>query len=209
MRVLIGCERSGIVAQAFRDMGHDAWSCDTEPSANCSTDCAAECDAHGHVRGDVRELLLPGAWDLAIFHPPCTYLCSSGLWNGRTPGRQAKTDEALEFVRVLLSAPVPRLALENPIGRIGTAIRKADQIIQPWQFGEDASKATALWLKGLPLLKPTHVVAPRLVGEKPRWANQTDSGQNRLGPSPGRAMARATTYQGIADAMAAQWGRTT
>jgi hypothetical protein len=106
-----------------------------------------------------------------------------------------------------MSAPIPRIAIENPIGRIGTAIRKADQIIQPYQFGHDASKQTALWLKGLPKLQPTQLVAPRMVDGKARWANQTDSGQNRLSPSPDRWKLRSTTYQGIADAMARQWGQ--
>lgn len=194
MRVLVACERFGRVRDAFALRGHDAWSCDLVAAPG------------KHIRGDVRRVLGRG-WDLMVAHPDCTYLCSSGLhWNKRVPGREAKTEEALEFVRELLDAPIPRIALENPIGRIGTAIRPADQILQPWQFGEDASKATAMWLKGLPRLTPTRIVPPRIVNGKKRWANQTDSGQNRLGPSPDRAMLRAATYQGIADAMADQWG---
>lgn len=193
MRVLVACERFGRVRDAFITRGHDAWSCDIVGASG------------PHIKGDVRKVL-DGDWDLMIAHPDCTYLCSSGLhWNARVPGRAAKTERALTFVRTLLDAPIPRIALENPIGRIGTAIRPASQIIQPWMFGDDASKATALWLKGLPNLVPTRVIAPRIVNGKKRWANQTDSGQNRLGPSPGRAMERAKTYQGIADAMAEQW----
>lgn len=144
---------------------------------------------------------------MLIAHPPCTYLCSSGLhWNKRQPEREALTQEALAFVRLLLEAPIPRIALENPVGRIGTAIRRADQRIQPYEFGEDASKATCLWLKNLPKLVATKAIPPRLVNGKPRWANQTDSGQNRLGPSADRWKERSKTYPGIAAAMAAQWG---
>jgi hypothetical protein len=163
-----------------------------------------------HYQGDVFDAIkaLGPFWDLMIAHPPCTYLCSSGLhWNKRQPDREHKTQEALAFVQALMDAPIARIAIENPIGRIGTAIRKADQVIQPYQFGHDASKQTALWLKGLPLLTPTQLVAPRMVAGKARWANQTDSGQNRLSPSPDRWKLRSTTYQGIADAMAFQWGQ--
>jgi hypothetical protein len=142
-----------------------------------------------------------------VAHPPCTYLCSSGLhWNTRIPGRAEKTEEALAFVRALLSADIPRIALENPNGCIGTRIRRADQVIQPWQFGADASKATGLWLKNLPRLKPTDIIPPRVVNGRERWGNQTDSGQNRLGPSEERWKIRSETYPGIAAAMAAQWG---
>jgi hypothetical protein len=196
MRVLVACEYSGTVRDAFIRAGHDALSCDLLPT-----------DVSGpHYQGDVRDVLADG-WDLMIAHPPCTYLCSSGLhWNKRVPGRQALTDEALEFVRLLLSAPVPRIALENPIGCISTQLRRPDQTIQPWQFGHDASKATCLWLQGLPPLMPTDTVAPRIVNGKRRWANQTDSGQNRLPPSADRWKIRSETYAGIAAAMAAQWG---
>lgn len=200
MRVLIACEYSGTVRDAFRALGHDAMSCDLLPT-----------DKPGrHYQGDVFDAIwaLGPFWDLMIAHPPCTYLCSSGLhWNKRQPGREQKTQEALAFVQRLMDAPIARIAIENPIGRIGTAIRKADQIIQPYQFGHDASKQTALWLKGLPKLTPTQLVAPRLVAGKARWANQTDSGQNRLSPSHDRWKLRSTTYQGIADAMAQQWGQ--
>jgi hypothetical protein len=197
MKVLIACEHTGVVRDAFLAAGHEAVSCDLLPT-----------EAPGpHYQGDVFDILEAG-WDLLIAHPPCTYLCSSGLhWNHRRPGRQMKTDEALVFVRRLFDAPVPRIAIENPMGRIGSAIRKADQTIHPHQFGHDASKATCLWLKGLPLLQPTQHVAPRMVNGRPRWANQTDSGQNRLPPSADRWKLRSATYPGIASAMADQWGR--
>ena len=195
MKVLVACEYSGTVRDAFRARGHDAMSCDLLPT-----------DAPGpHYQGDVRDILGDG-WDLMVAHPPCTYLCSSGLhWNKRVPGRAQMTEDALDFVRLLLDAPIPRIALENPIGCIGTRIRKANQTIQPWQFGHDASKATCLWLKNLPLLTPTAVVEPRIANGKKRWANQTDSGQNRLPPSDDRWKIRSETYVGIAEAMADQW----
>lgn len=198
MRILIACEVSGVVRNAFRARGHDAWSCDL---------LEAEDNSQYQWQGDVRELLIPGRWDLMIAHPPCTYISASGLhWNTRDPERAKKTEEALDFVRLLLSADIGRIALENPIGCISTRIRKPDQIIQPYQFGHDASKATCLWLKGLPALRPTESVEPRLVAGKKRWANQTDSGQNRLGPSPERGKLRSRTYEGIGAAMADQWG---
>jgi len=192
----VACEYSGAVRDAFRARGHDAMSCDLLPT-----------DVDGpHYQGDVFDVIGNG-WDLMIAHPPCTYLCSSGLhWNGRVEGRAAKTEDALAFVRALLDAPIPRIAIENPVGCIGTRIRKADQTIQPHQFGDDASKATCLWLKGLPLLTPTDRVPGRMVNGKARWANQTDSGQNRLAPSADRWKLRSATFPGIAAAMADQWG---
>lgn len=199
MRVLVACESSGVVREAFRRLGHDAWSCDLLP---------AEDGSPFHLQGDALSHALGGVWDLMIAHPPCTYLCSSGLhWNKRVEGREARTKMALEFVRELMSVPIARIAIENPVGRIGTAIRKADQYIQPYEFGEDASKRTGLWLKNLPLLRPTQRVPGRMVGGKERWANQTDSGQNRLGPSEKRWQERSKTYAGIARAMAEQWSK--
>jgi hypothetical protein len=196
MRILVACEYSGVVRDAFIARGHDAVSCDL-----------LQTEAYGpHYKGDVRDIINDG-WDMMIAHPPCTYLCSSGLhWNKRVEGRAEKTEEALEFVAMLLGSRIPHIALENPIGCISTRIRKSDQTIQPWQFGHDASKATCLWLKNLPPLAPTSIVQPRIVGGKKRWGNQTDSGQNRLPPSEDRWKIRSTTYQGIADAMADQWG---
>lgn len=194
MRILVACEYSGAVRDAFIALGHDAVSCDLLPS-----------DRPGpHHVGDVRDLL-GGGWDLMVAFPPCTFLCSSGLhWNSRVPGRAAQTEDALAFVRVLLDAPIPRIAVENPVGCISTRIRRPSQIIQPWQFGHPESKTTCLWLSGLPPLAPTDVLPLPVRG---RWANQTASGQNRLGPSPDRWKLRAATYSGVARAMAAQWGR--
>lgn len=198
MKVLVACEFSGAVRDAFRAKGHDAWSCDLEPSTVPS---------FFHFQKDITKVLALESWDLMIAFPPCTYLCSSGLhWNTRRPERAAQTEEALAFVMMLASQSIPKIAIENPIGCLSSRWRKPDQIIQPWQFGHDASKATCLWLKGLPPLVPTGEVAPRLVNRKKRWANQTDSGQNRLGPSPTRSNERATTYAGVAAAMAEQWG---
>ena len=196
MKVLIACEYSGAVRDAFIANGHEAMSCDLLPT-----------DVDGpHYQGDVFDIINDG-WDLMIAHPPCTYLCSSGLhWNKKTPGRQEMTEEALEFVKRLLDAPIEKIALENPIGCISTKIRKPSQIIQPWQFGHDASKSTCLWLKNLQLLVPTKILEPRIVDGKKRWANQTDSGQNKLPPSDDRWKIRSETYAGIAKAMADQWG---
>jgi hypothetical protein len=138
-----------------------------------------------------------------IAHPPCTYLCSSGLhWNKRRPERAKQTEEAIAFVKMLMEAPIPRIAIENPSGCLSTRVRKPDQTIQPWQFGHAESKATCLWLKNLPKLTPSQVVAKP---ESGHWDNQTPSGQNKLGPSPDRWKERSRTYPGIAAAMAQQW----
>ena len=203
MKVLVACEFSGVVREAFRKRGHDAWSCDLLP-----TEIQGQ-----HIQGDVCEILEDG-WDLMIAHPPCTYLCSSGLhWNKRIEGRDKLTHESMIFVLNLMGEgfiphAIPKIALENPIGRISTAYRKPNQVIQPWQFGHDASKSTCLWLKGLPLLKPSNILTPKnfLPNGKPRWGNMTPTGQNNLGPSEDRWKLRSCTYQGIADAMAEQWG---
>ena len=194
MRILIACEYSGIVRDAFIAKGHEAMSCDLLPTERPGP----------HYQGDVSDIINDG-WDMMIAHPPCTFLCSSGLhWNKRRPGREEKTKKALEFVRLLLDADIPRIALENPIGCISTRIRKPDQIIQPWQFGHPESKATCLWLKGLPPLQPTNIVPLPFSG---RWDNMTPSGQNNLGPSPTRWKERSKTYIGIAEAFALQWSR--
>lgn len=199
MRVLVACEYSGTVRDAFLDRGHYAMSCDLLP---CESQASGD-----HYQGNVLDIL-DHDWDLMIAHPPCTYLCSSGLhWNNKRPGRAALTLEALDFVRVLLAAPIPRIALENPIGCISTKIRPYDQTVQPYQYGHDASKTTCLWLKNLPPLRPTGFVEPRIVNGKRRWANQCDNGgQDKLPPSADRWKIRSLTYQGIADAMADQWG---
>ena len=182
MRVLVGCEYSGRVRQAFRNLGHDAFSCDLLESEDASP---------FHIQGDVLPILTDG-WDLAIFHPPCTHLAVSGSrWFKDKVKEQA---EALEFVRMLLDAPIPRIAIENPISVISSRIRKPDQIIQPWQFGHGETKATCLWLKGLPKLTPTNIVEGR------------EARVHRMPPSPNRWKERSRTYQGIAAAMAEQWG---
>jgi site-specific DNA-cytosine methylase len=189
MRVLVACEYSGIVREAFAALGHDAWSCDLLPTEQPGK----------HLQCDVLSVLGDG-WDLMIAHPPCTHLAVSGArwW----ASKQKEQAEALDFVRALLAAPIPHIALENPVSVISTKIRKPDQIIQPWQFGHDASKTTCLWLKNLPLLQPTNVLPG---GRSARRANQTPSGQNKLGPSPDRWKERSRTYTGIANAMAQQW----
>ena len=196
MRVLVACEHSGTVRDAFIRAGHYAASCDLLPGESPLGD---------HYQCSVIDILDHG-WDLMIAHPPCTHLAVSGAAHFAAKQASGVQQEALDFVRALLDAPIPRIALENPVSIISSRIRKPDQIVQPYQFGHDASKKTCLWLKGLPLLKPTQMVEPRLVDGKPRWENQTNSGQNRLGPSPDRWKKRSTTFQGIADAMATQWG---
>jgi hypothetical protein len=194
LRVLVACEYSGTVRDAFVALGHDAMSCDILPT-----------DSPGnHYQGDVRDVMNDG-WDMMICHPPCTYLSVSGIhWNNRGRG-WGETEKALDFVRLLMGANIPRIALENPVSIISSKIRKPDQIIQPHQYGHDASKATCLWLKNLPKLTATESIQPRIVNGKTRWANQTDGGQNKLPPSKDRWKLRSTTYKGIAEAMANQW----
>ena len=193
MRVLVACEESGRVRDAFTRCGHDAMSCDILPSATPGK----------HYQGDVRDVLDDG-WDLMVAHPPCTYLSVSGMhWTTRGLRDPQLTEDALDFVKLLMGAPIRRIAVENPVSVISSRIRKPDQIIQPWWFGEDASKKTCLWLKNLPKLVPTD----RLPGDdKTRRANQTPGGQNKLGPSKDRAKLRSRTYPGVAKAMAEQWG---
>ena len=201
-KILVACEYSGAVRDAFIGGGHDAWSCDLLPT-----------DAPGpHIQGDVSQVLAQG-WDLMIAHPPCTYLSVSGMhWTTRGLRDPQLTEDALAFVRLLLNAPIDRIALENPVSVISSRIRKPDQIISPYQFGHDASKKTCLWLKDLPLLTPTQMVEPRIVitpNGKPakRWGNQCDNyGQDKLPPSADRWKIRSATYAGIAAAMAEQWG---
>ena len=191
MRVLVACEFSGIVRDAFSARGHDAWSCDLLPSERRGQ----------HMRIPIQEVIQDNIsitrdwsdkWELMVAFPPCTHLAGSGArWFQFKRGEQLA---ALDFIRLLLAAPIPRIALENPVGIISTRIRKPDQIIQPWMFGHGETKATCLWLKNLPPLVPTNVVEGRVarVHLEP--------------PSPDRWKNRSRTYQGIADAMADQWG---
>jgi hypothetical protein len=211
MRVLVACEFSGVVRDAFTAKGHEAVSCDLLP-----------CDRPTglHYQGDVFDLLDEDRdWDLMIAHPPCTYLTCSAEWLYRDtqakklkPGtlygeaRRRAREDAAEFFLRLAFAPVPRVAVENPVGVMSKRFRKPDQYIQPHEYGHDASKRTCLWLRGLPPLKPTRHVAPRYVNGLPRWGNQTDSGQNREPPADDRWKIRSVTWQGWADAMADQWG---
>jgi len=181
MRVLVACEFSGVVRDAFRAQGHDAWSCDLLPTETPGP----------HIRDDARVHLRDG-WDLMIAHPPCTHLAVSGArWFAAKQEEQAL---ALDFVRTLLDAPISHIALENPVSVISSRIRRPDQIVQPWMFGHGEVKATCLWLKGLPPLRPTQLVDGR------------HARVHREPPSPDRWKKRSRTYQGIADAMAAQWG---
>lgn len=182
MRVLVACEFSGVVRDAFRAKGHDAWSCDLLPSENGNT---------YHMQEDCIEILGCG-WDLMIAHPPCTHLAVSGArW---FKDKEQEQIDALRFVQSLLDAPIERIALENPVSVISTKIRKPDQIIQPWMFGHGEVKKTCLWLKNLPKLEPTDIVEGR------------EARIHRMPPSKDRGRLRSITYQGIADAMAEQWG---
>ena len=182
MRVLVACEYSARVRDAFRSHGHDAWSCDL-------LDC--EADPRWHYQAPVEEVLTRG-WDLMIAHPPCTHLAVSG--SRHFYRKQREQAEALDFVRLLMDAPIPRWCIENPVSIISSTIHPPDQIIQPWQFGHGETKATCLWLKNLPRLKPTQVVTGR------------EARVHLMPPGPDRWKERSRTYQGVADAMAEQWG---
>lgn len=184
LKVLIGCEYSGVVRDAFSKRGHHAISCDLLPT---------ERPQGWHIQGDLLPLL-DQPWDLAIFHPPCTHLAVSGARHFEAKRADGRQQHALDFVRALLNAPIPMIALENPVSIISSQIRKPDQVIQPWQFGHGETKATCLWLKGLPKLLPTNIVD----GREPRV--------HKMPPSANRWKERSRTFEGIADAMADQWG---
>lgn len=226
MKVLIGCEQFGRLREAMRARGHDAYSCDLEPARDGSA---------FHIQDDVLSVLGRG-WDMAILFPDCTYQTNSAAWAYKDPdferypgigyhqrckpgtllgeARREARKASSAFVLKLWRADIERIAIENPPGNLANVIGPVSQILKPAQFGEDASKATGLWLKNLRKLRPTGWVEPRTGGLPlfggdgglPRWANQTDNGQNRLSPDPDRAMQRAATYPGIAMAMAEQWG---
>lgn len=241
-RVLIGCARSGVMRRAFAARGFEAWECDLAPT---------EDDPLWHIQGDVREVASREGIDFAVFHPDCTYLTGAAAWAFRDPdftkypgvgyhqkikpdtlvgqARRDAREEALGLVQWLLDRPYPK-AIENPVGAIGSTLRKPTQKVQPYEFGDDASKGTCFWIDGAPPLKGTAFVKPRYVcgcgcgfpydlgkrgcpnckGAKgpalPRWSNQTDSGQNRLSPGEDRWMDRSRTFPGIAIAAAQQWG---
>lgn len=182
MKVLIACEFSGIVRDAFKAKGHDAYSCDLLP-----TELPGD-----HYEGDIEDVLYLGIWDLMIAHPPCTHLAVSGArwFKDKFP----EQSEALEFVKMLMNAPIPKICIENPVSIISSRIRKPDQIIQPWQFGHGETKATCLWLKGLSKLSPTNVVSGR------------EARIHKMPPSPDRWRERSRTFTGIANAMAESWG---
>jgi len=180
MKILIACEFSGVVRDAFSKLGHDAWSCDILPTES----------AGNHIQTDVLTILNDG-WDMMIAHPPCTHLAVSGArW---FKDKREEQFAAIEFFMALVNAPIPKIAIENPVSIMSTRYRKPNQIIQPWQYGHGETKATCLWLKNLPLLQPTNIVK----GRKPRV--------HLLPPSPDRWKLRSITYEGIANAMATQW----
>lgn len=214
LRVLVGMEYSGRVRSAFRALGHDAWSCDFGPCEDGSP---------FHIEGNVFDYLNEG-WDIGIFHPTCTYLTCSAEWaygdgpyhqkvkSGTFVGQERREarEAAIEDVKRLWRSPIPRKAIENPRGVLSTRWMRPTQTIQPYEFGDDASKATCLWLDGLLPLQPTIRVPGRVIihNGKPveRWGNQTDAGQNRISPSDDRWRERSRTYAGIAAAFALQWG---
>jgi len=193
MKILIACEYSGTVRDAFRALGHDAISCDLLPTEREGP----------HYQGSVLDVLNDG-WDMMVAHPPCTHLAVSGAAHFAKKRASGVQDEALDFVRLLLNAPIAKIALENPISIISSRIRKPDQIVHPWQFGHETTKATCLWLKGLPLLVPTQIVSK---GERQVYASGKSSPIWHAKTGGGSGKARSMTFQGIADAMAAQWGK--
>jgi hypothetical protein len=220
VKILIGMETSGAIRRAFAARGWHAVSVDLLPSDDVPL--SGPWRTQQHWIGDVRDYI-DRDWDMFIFHPDCTYLTNSAEWAYKDvqkkkikPGtligaaRREAREKSVEEIHELwsLSKHIPKRCMENPIGTLSTRFRKPDQILQPYGFGEDASKATCLWLDGLDPLQPTRYIPPRIVHGKKRWANQTDSGQNRLAPSADRWKKRAATYPGIAAAMALQWGNT-
>lgn len=204
MRVLVACEFSGVVRDAFRKLGHDAWSCDLSPAMDFSS---------FHYQKDVR-LILDCGWDLMIAHPPCTFISVMSYCRSREPGRAEKAREGFEFAMSLFNANIPKIAMENPRGRIEQWFRPADQIIQPCEFGHEETKATCLWLKGLPPLmcrSSTIYVPPKAYSDMADGRKKAKSFVSMAVAKDGltRQQVRSKTFQGIADAMAEQWGRPT
>ncbi len=212
MKIILGCEESQIVCIALRNMGHEAYSCDLKPCSGGHHEW--------HLQMDVFAAIEMYDWDMGIFFPDCTYLTCSAEWAYKAgpchqkvkPGtlvgddRKAARVKAANFFMALYNCKIKRVAIENPVGVMSSIFKKPDQIFNPYNFGDDASKKTCLWLKDLPPLIHTGYCAPRMVNGRPRWSNQTDSGQNNLSPSENRAELRSKTYPGIARAMASQWG---
>jgi site-specific DNA-cytosine methylase len=192
VKILVACEYSGTVRDAFRRAGHDAWSCDLLPS---------DADPRWHIQGDALAVAYDGTWDLMVAHPPCTDLAVSGAPHFAAKIADGRQGRALDFVRALLNAPIPMIALENPVSVISSKIRKPDQIIHPWMFGHMEQKTTCLWLKGLPPLVETDNVRPAMM-ELPK--NQRER-LHYLPPGPNRWKERSKTFAGIAEAMASQW----
>lgn len=233
-KLIVGCEKSQVVTQAFRKLGIEAYSCDKQKTSGNNTEWHFHDDIINVVRGGLLKLqngktVLIEKWDGGIFFPDCTYLTCSAEWAYKEPPYHQKVKpetltgekriqaryEAIEFFRFLWNLDkadfkngrkniIPNIVIENPIG-IMSKFLKPSQIIQPYEFGDDASKATCLWVKGFPILEDTKYIQPRIVNGKQRWGNQTDSGQNKLPPSENRAELRGITYPGIAEAMAKQW----
>lgn len=183
MKILVACEFSGTVREAFASRGHDAWSCDILP-----TEIPGQ-----HYQGDVMDILDDG-WDMMIAHPPCTHLAVSGARHFEAKKKDGRQQQGIDFFMVMINAPINKIAVENPVSIMSTVYRKPDQIIQPWQFGHGETKATCLWLKGLDKLIPTDIVDGR------------SDRIHKMPPSKNRWKERSKTYQGIADAMAEQWG---
>ncbi len=195
MKILVACEFSGIVREEFKKLGHEAWSCDLLDTLIPGN----------HIKDDVLKYLDKG-WDMLIAFPPCTNLACSGARYFKQKELDGRQQESIDFFMKFINAPINKIAVENPVGIMSNKYRKPDQIIQPYMFGEDASKKTCLWLKNLQPLAATKYIEPRIIDGKHRWSNQTDSGQNRLAPSKDRALLRSITYKGIAKAMAIAWG---
>ncbi len=203
MKILVACEYSGVVRDAFRARGHDAWSNDILP---------CDADPTYHLQGDVKDFVAGGGWDMVIAHPPCTYLTVTGNrwfkpeYAERYPDRPRQREEAVEFFLMLARLPIPKIAVENPVSIMSTRFRKPDQIVQPWQFGDKAVKKTCLWLKGLPLLVPTKIVEPEFKIYKSSTKKSGFSRYPIAWTDGSNWKDRSKTFQGIADAMAEQWG---
>lgn len=198
MKVLVACEESQAVCKAFRALGHEAYSCDILPCSGGHPEW--------HIQGDVLEQLDKG-WDLMIAHPPCTHLAVSGAAWFKEKIADGRQQAALDFVKKLMDAPIPKIAVENPVSVISSKIRKPDQIINPFQFGDPTPKKTCLWLKNLPLLVPTNIVEPEYIIGKRDGKKYSKIHYMSVGKDPEeRSRLRSKTFQGIADAMADQWG---